>query len=116
MEITWTKSTDNVPNNCCSYSFDMNGSPLTQNLNGCHSAVGYISIIIRHLPPDTTNAFTVTAIDYTGVNKSTSNAASARTCPSVDTTPSSTLTNLHVISLDTGGGVAWLGWTQSTDS
>ena len=115
VQLTWTKSTDNVPNNCCSYSFSMNGSPLTQNLNAATAPAGYISIIIRHLPPDTTNSFTVTAIDYTGVNKSTSNVASARTWPSVDTTPPSAPTNLHVISLDTGGGEAWLGWTQSTD-
>jgi len=115
VQLTWTQSTDNVPNNCCSYSFSMNGSPLTQNLNAATAPAGYISIIIRHLPPDTANTFTVTAIDYTGVNKSTSNVANAQTWPSVDTTPPSAPTNLHVISLDDGGGEAWLGWTESTD-
>jgi len=115
VQLTWTKSIDNVPNNCCSYSFNMNGSPLTQNLNAATAPAGYISIIIRHLPPNTANSFTVTAIDYTGVNKSTSNSASATTWPSVDTTPPLAPTNLHVITLDDGGGEAWLGWTQSTD-
>jgi hypothetical protein len=93
----------------------MNGSPLTQNLNAATAPAGYISIIIRHLPSDTANTFTVTTIDYTGVNRSTSNVAYAQTWPSVDTTPPSAPTNLHVISIDDGGGEAWLGWTQSTD-
>jgi chitodextrinase len=115
VQLTWTKSTDNVPNNCCSYAFSMNGSPLMQNINAAAAPAGYISVIIRHLPPNTNNTFTVTAIDFTGVNKSTSNSASAQTWPSSDTTPPTTPTNLHVISLDTGGGEAWLGWTQSTD-
>jgi len=115
VQLTWTKSTDNVPNNCCSYAFSMNGSPLTQNINAAAAPVGYISVIIRHLPPNTNNTFTVTAIDFTGINKSTSNSSSAQTWPSSDTTPPTAPTNLHVISLDTGGGEAWLGWTQSTD-
>ena len=115
VQLTWTQSTDNRPNNCCSYSFNMNGSAVTQNINYAAAPAGSFSVIIRHLPPDTNNTFTVTAIDYTGVNKSTSNSASARTWPSVDTTPPSAPTNLHIISLDTGGGEAWLGWIQSTD-
>jgi hypothetical protein len=115
VQLTWTASTDNVPNNCCSYSLSMNGSPLTQNINNAAAPAGSISVIIRHLTPGTNNTFTVTAIDFTGVNKSTSNSASAQTWPSVDHTPPSAPTNLHVISLDTGGGEAWLGWTQSTD-
>lgn len=115
VQLTWTKATDNVPNNCCSYSFNMNGSPLTQHINYAAAPVGSSSVIIRHLPPDTNNAFTVTAIDYTGKNSSTSNVASAQTWPSVDHTPPSAPINLYVISLDDGGGEAWLGWTQATD-
>ena len=115
VQLTWTKSTDNIPNYCCSYSFNMNGSPLTQNINAAAAPAGSISVIIRHLPPDTNNTFTVSAIDFTGKNASASNLASAQTWPSVDHTPPSAPTNLHVISLDTGGGEAWLGWTQSTD-
>lgn len=116
VQLTWTKSVDNLPNNCCSYALSKNGSPLTQNINAAAAPSGYESVIIRHLPPGSNNTFTVTAIDYTGRNSSTSNSASAQTWPSVDTTPPSVPTNLHVISLDTGGGEAWLGWTQSTDN
>ena len=113
VQLTWTRSTDNVPNNCCSYSFSLNGSPLTQNINNAAAPSGYMSVIIRHLSPGTTNSFTVTAIDYTGKNGSTSNVASAQTWPSNDSTPPSVPTNLHLISADSGE--VWLGWTQSTD-
>ena len=115
VQLTWTKSVDNLPNNCCSYALSRNGSPLTQNINAAAAPNGYESVIIRHLPPGSNNAFTVTAIDYTGRNKSTSNTANAQTWPSVDTTPPSVPTNLHIVSFDTGGGEGWLGWTQSTD-
>lgn len=114
VQLTWTKSTDNIPNNCCSYSFSMNGSPLTQHINDAAAPAGSFSVIIRHLPPGTDNTFTVSAIDFGG-KVSTSNPASAQTWPSVDHTPPSAPTNLHVISFDNGGGEAWLGWTQSTD-
>jgi len=116
VQLTWTQSVDNIPNYCCSYAFSRNGSPLTQNINAAAAPSGSLSVIIRHLPPGTVNTFTVTAIDFTGRNSSTSNAASAETWPSTDTTPPSVPTNLHVISLDDGGGEAWLGWTQSTDN
>jgi len=115
VQLTWTLSVDNLPNNCCSYALSRNGSPLTQNINATAAPSGYQSVIIRHLPPGSNNTFTVTAIDFTGKNKSTSNNANAQTWPSVDTTPPSVPTNLHIVSLDTGGGEAWLGWTQSTD-
>ena len=113
VQLTWTRSTDNRPNNCCSYSFTLNGGPLTQNINDAAAPAGSVSVIIRHLTPGTTNTFTVTAIDFTG-NKSTSNTASADTSPSNDHTPPSVPTNLHIVS-DNGGGEVWLGWTQSTD-
>jgi len=116
VQLTWSKSVDNIPNYCCSYAFSRNGSPLTQNINAAAAPSGYESVIIRHLPPGTVNTFTVTAIDYTGRNSTTSNTASAETWPSTDTTPPSVPTNLHIVSLDTGGGEAWLGWTQSTDN
>ncbi|HKG60764.1 MAG TPA: fibronectin type III domain-containing protein [Pyrinomonadaceae bacterium] len=115
VQLTWTNAVDNLPNNCCSYAFSRNGSPLTQNINAAAAPSGYQSVIIRHLPPGSNNTFAVTAIDYTGRNSSTSNTANAQTWPSVDTTPPSAPTNLHIVSLDTGGGEAWLGWTQSTD-
>ena len=115
VQLTWTKSVDNVPNYCCSYALSRNGSAQTQNINAAAAPSGSLSVIIRHLPPGTNNTFTVTAIDFTGRNSTTSNNASAQTSPSNDTTPPSVPTNLHVISFDTGGGEGWLGWTQSTD-
>src|SRR6185369_3495276 len=115
VQLTWTNSVDNLPNNCCSYSLSRNGSPLTQNINAAAAPSDHQSVIIRHLPPGSNNTFTVTAIDFTGRNSSTSNSANAQTWPSVDTKPPSVPTNLHIVSLDTGGGEAWLGWTQSTD-
>lgn len=116
VQLTWSKSVDNIPNYCCTYALTRNGSPLTQHINAALAPSGYMSVIIRHLPPGTVNTFTVTAIDYTGRNKTTSNVASAETWPSTDTTPPSAPTNLRVISFDNGGGEAWLGWTQSTDN
>jgi hypothetical protein len=114
VQLTWTKSTDNIANNCCSYSFSNNGSPLTQHINPAAAPAGSMSVIIRHLTPGSNNTFTVTAIDFGG-KMATSNAASAQTWGSVDHTPPAAPTNLHVISFDDGGGEAWLGWTQSTD-
>ena len=115
VQLTWTKSVDNIPNYCCSYAFSRNGSPLTQYINAAAAPSDSMSVIIRHLPPGTVNTFTVTAIDFTGRNSTVSNSASAETWHSNDTTPPSVPTNLHVISLDTGGGELWLGWTQSVD-
>jgi hypothetical protein len=116
VQLTWTQSVDNIPNYCCSYALSRNGSPLTQHINAAAAPSGSLSVIIRHLPPGTVNTFTVTAIDFTGRNSSTSNTATAETWPSSDTTPPSVPTNLHVISFDTGGGEGWLGWTQSSDN
>jgi Fibronectin type III domain len=114
VQLTWTRATDNIPNYCCSYAFSMNGSPLTQNINAAAAPSGSLSVVIRHLRPGTVNTFSVTAIDYTGRNSSTSNRVSAETWPSNDTTPPSVPTNLHLIS-ENGGGELWLGWTQSVD-
>ena len=114
VQLTWTKAVDNRPSYCCTYALTMNGSPLTQHINAALAPSGSLSVIIRHLPPGTLNTFKVTAIDFYR-NSTTSNSASAETWPSVDTTPPSVPTNLHVISFDNSGGEAWLGWTQSTD-
>lgn len=114
VQLTWTKSVDNIPNYCCSYAISLNGSPLTQHVNSAAAPSGHMSVVIRHLLPNTLNTFVVTAIDFIG-NKSTSNSASAQTWFSNDHTPPSVPTNLHVISLDNSGGELWLGWTQSVD-
>jgi chitodextrinase len=115
VQLTWTNAVDNRPIYCCTYALSMNGSPLTEHINAALAPSGSQSVIIRHLPPGTLNTFTVTAIDYYR-NSSTSNSASVETWPSTDTTPPSVPTNLHVISLDTGGGEAVIGWTRSTDN
>lgn len=116
VQLTWSESVDNKPNYCCSYIVRMNGNRLTHYANPVEAPDGFVSVVVRHVPPGSINTFNVTAFDYTGRNFSTSNPASAQTPPSADTTPPSAPTNLHVISLDTGGGEAWLGWTQSTDN
>lgn len=114
VQLTWTKATDNIANNCCSYSLTRNGSPITQHINPAAAPAGSMSVIIRHLTPGSDNTFTVSAIDFGG-KTSTSNPASAQTWPSSDTTPPSVPTNLHIVS-DNGGGELWVGWTQSTDT
>ena len=115
VQLTWSKSVDNIPNYCCTYALSRNGSPLTQHINAALAPSGYQSVIIRHLPPGTVNNFTVTAIDYTGRNSSTSNIATAQTWPSTDTTPPSVPTNLSAFNVDTGGGELWLRWIQASD-
>ena len=115
VQLTWSKSVDNIPNYCCTYALSRNGSPLTQHINAALAPSGYQSVIIRHLQPGTVNNFTVTAIDYTGRNSSTSNIATAQTWPSTDTTPPSVPTNLSAFNVDTGGGELWLRWTQASD-
>lgn len=114
VQLTWSEAVDNRPNYCCTYIISMNGSRLTQHINYAAAPTGFVSVILRHLTPGTLNTFKITAFDYTR-NSSMSNNASAATLTSTDTTPPSVPTNLHVISLDNGGGEAWLGWTQSTD-
>jgi chitodextrinase len=113
VQLTWTKSTDDVANNCCAYSFNMNGSPLTQNINWAAAPTGKLSVIIRHLHPGTTSSFSVGASDYTG-NVATSNIVDAMTPPSSDVTAPSAPTNLYLVT-DGGCGEVWLGWTQATD-
>jgi len=113
VQLTWTRPTDSIPNNCCAYSFLMNGSPLTQNINWASAPANSLSVIIRHLHPSTTNSFNVKASDYNG-NTTTSNTVSASTDPSNDTTPPSVPTNLHLVS-ENGCAEVFLGWNQATD-
>lgn len=114
VQLTWTKSTDNVANNCCTYSFNMNGSPLTQNINWASAPTGSLSVIIRHLPPGSTNSFSVNVGDYSGGNVVTSNTVSATTSPSSDTIPPNAPTNLHLVQSN-GCGEVYIGWTESND-
>lgn len=113
VQLTWTRSTDNVPNNCCTYSFKMNGSIITQNINWTTAPANQLSVIIRHLTPGASYNFNVGVSDYSG-NTTTSNTATANTPPSSDATPPSVPTNLHLVQ-DNGCGEVWLGWNQATD-
>jgi fibronectin type 3 domain-containing protein len=114
VQLTWTKPTDNT-NYCCSYSFSMNGSALTQNINWTQAPAGELSVIIRHVQPGTTNSFKVSAIDSPAGNVSTSNSVSPTMPPSSDVTPPNPPTNLHLV-VDNSCGEVWLGWTQTTDN
>lgn len=113
VQLTWTRPTDTIANNCCAYSFLMNGSPLTQNINWATGPAGSLSVIIRHLHPGTTNSFNVKASDYNG-NTSTSNTVTSTTLPSSDTTPPSVPGNLHFLSTN-GCAEVYLGWNEATD-
>ena len=113
VQLTWTKSTDNVANNCCNFSFTMNGSPLTQHINWASApAADKLSVIIRHIQPGTTNSFSVKVGDYGG-NVTTSNTVNATTPPSNDVTPPTAPTNVHVV--DFIGCELNVGWTQASD-
>jgi hypothetical protein len=113
VQLTWTRSTDNVANNCCVFSFNMNGSALTQNLNNAGAPAGKASVIIRHIKPGTTNSFSVNVGDFSG-NVATSNTVSASTPPSSDVTPPSAPTNVHVYD-SIAPCELYLGWTQASD-
>ena len=113
VQLTWTRATDDVPNNCCTYSFKLNGSTITQNINWAPAPANQLSVIIRHLSPGTDFSFNVGVSDYSG-NITMSNTAPAITPPSSDTTPPSLPTNLHLVQ-DNSCGEVWLGWDQSTD-
>lgn len=113
VQLTWNKTTDNVPNNCCNYSFKVNGSTITQNINWAMAPADQLSVIIRHLTPGTNYSFNVSVSDWSG-NSAASNTAQASTPPSSDTTPPSIPNNLHLVQ-DNSCAEVWLGWNQSTD-
>lgn len=115
VQLTWTKVTDNVPNNCCNYSFNMNGNPLTQNINWVGAPADKLSVVIRHLSPGSTNSFNVNVSDWSGGNVATSNTVFAATPPSSDVLPPTVPTNLHLVA-DNSCGEVWLGWTESSDN
>jgi len=116
VQLFWSKSTDNVANNCCNYAFTMNGAALTQHVNWAYSEAkpDKLSVIIRHLSPATNYNFTVAVSDYSGGNTTNSNTANATTPASNDTTPPSVPTNLRMAGTN-GCAEVWLGWNQATD-
>ncbi len=113
VQLTWTRSTDNIPNNCCVFSFTMNGSSLTQNINNASAPADKVSVIIRHIKPGTTNSFSVNVGDFSG-NVAPSNTVSASTPPSTDVTPPTAPGNVHVAD-SLAPCELYLGWTQATD-
>ena len=113
-QLTWTRSSDNVSNNCCVYSFNVNGSVITQNINWTTAPANQLSVIIRHIPTGSTNSFSVGVGDYSG-NVATSNTVNATTPPSSDTIPPTVPTNLHLVQ-DNSCGEVFIGWTESTDN
>ena len=114
VQLTWTKTTDNVPNNCCVYNFKMNGSALTQNIYWATAPANSLSIIVRHIQPGSTNSFSVSVGDYSGGNVATSNTVNATTPPSSDTLPPTVPGNLHLVQ-DNSCGEVFIGWTESSD-
>ena len=114
VQLFWNKPSDNVANNCCSYSFNMNGGPLTQHINWASATNDNLSVIIRHIQPGSTNSFSVNVRDYSGVSVTT-NTVSATTPPSSDITPPSVPANLHLVKDQTCGEV-FIGWTEATDN
>lgn len=113
VQLTWTKVSDNVPNNCCNYSFKLNGATITQNINWATAPADKLSVIIRHLTPGTNYSFSVSVSDWVG-NTATSNTAMATTTPSTDTLPPSIPANLRLVQ-DGGCAEVWLGWDQAVD-
>lgn len=114
VQLTWTKSTDNIPNHCCNYDVQMNGAVLTQHVNWAAAPKGSLSAVIRHIMPGSTNSFSIRVTDWSGGNVSTSNVVNRTTPPSNDVTPPTAPTNLHLVQDDSCGEV-WLGWTEATD-
>lgn len=117
VKLTWTKSTDNVSNNCCSYAVNVNGVPVTQFVNWVAApSADKLSAVIRHLTPSTAYSFSVSVSDWSaGNNTTTSNTVFATTQPSSDTMPPAAPTNLRLVRDDSCGEV-WLGWDQTTDN
>ena len=108
VSLTWTRSTDDF-STFVSYRILANGVPVSQNVNWLSER----SVVLRHLTPATSYAFTVQASDESG-NTATSSAVPLTTEATSDVTPPSAPTNVHIVS-DQGCAEIWLGWNQSTD-
>ena len=111
VKLSWTTSTDNRPGNCCNYGINMNGAPITQNVNWLTQT----SATIRHLQPGAGYSFSVTASDFSGGNATAGNVVNVVTPPSSDTLPPTVPTNLHLVQDNTCAEV-WLGWTEASDN
>jgi hypothetical protein len=116
VQLTWTESPDyGLANNCCIYAINMNGSKVTEHINWTSAPAWSRSVILRHLTRSTSYSFSISAIEYSGANASTSNVVVATTHDSNDFTPPSPPTNLWLAQDDSCGEI-WLAWTQATDN
>jgi hypothetical protein len=115
VQLTWTASADyGIANNCCSYAINVNDARITEHINWTAAPPGSLSAIIRHLTRSTTYSFSVSAIEYSGTNSSTSNVVTVTTDASNDFTPPTAPENLHLVRDDSCGEV-WLGWIEADD-
>jgi fibronectin type 3 domain-containing protein len=108
VRLEWNRVEDDT-STFVRYRIFTNGVQVTQHLNW----YGETTVVLRHLTPSTTYAFTVKALDQDD-NSSTSNAVTLATEASNDVTPPSAPTNVRIVG-DQGCGEVWVGWTQSTD-
>lgn len=116
VQLAWTKTQDNVTNNCCSYSINVNGSRYNGHVNWISpSPAGTLAASIRHLAPGTTYSFSINVSDWSGGNVATSNTVNISTTPSSDTTPPAAPANLRLVRDDSCGEV-WLGWAETNDN
>jgi chitodextrinase len=108
VSLTWTASTDDFAT-FVGYRILAGGAPVTQHVNW----LGERTVVLRHLTPATTYAFTIEARDSNG-NTATSNVVTLTTDATADVTPPSAPTNVRIVA-DQGCGEVWLGWAQATD-
>lgn len=116
VKLVWSRTSDNVSNNCCSYGINVNGSRYNGHINWVSPAPpGSLAATIRHLAPATNYSFSVTASDWSGGNVATSNTVAVTTETSNDVTPPSAPANLRLVQDDSCGEV-WVGWLEGADN
>jgi hypothetical protein len=108
VRLEWNRVKDDT-SAFVTYRIFANGAQVTQHLNW----YGETTVVLRHLKPSTTYAFTVKALDQ-DQNTSTSNAVTLTTEATTDVTPPSAPTNVRIVG-SFGCPEFFVGWTQSTD-
>ena len=108
VSLAWTRSTDDL-SWFVGYRIFANGALVTEHVNWYAET----RVVLRHLAPATSYAFTVQAHDSSG-NTATSNAVTLTTEATSDVTPPSAPTNVRIVESN-GACEFWVGWTQSTD-
>jgi chitodextrinase len=108
VRLEWNRVEDDT-STFVTYRIFANGAQVTQHLNW----YGETTVVLRHLSPSTTYAFTVKALDQ-DENSSTSNAVTLTTEATSDVTPPSAPTNVRIVG-SFGCPEFFVGWTQSTD-